>query len=223
MIILTGASGGIGKQLIGELKKIDEVIGTYFKNKPDVGEYYQLDVTNEESISNFVKAISSRLSKITLINLAGISIDKLTHNLLLVDWNKVLSVNLTGPFLMSRHLLPYMIKEKWGRIINVSSVVSQIGVPGTAAYAASKSGLIGLTKTLAKEYAPYGITVNCLCFGYFSLGLISTIPTNKVELLKEQIPLKKLGETKDISVAIEFLIKCDYITGTTINLNGGMF
>jgi len=223
MIILTGASGGIGKQLVDELKKIDEVIGTYFKNKPDVGEYYQLDITNEESISSFVKAISSRLSKITLINLAGISIDKLTHNLLLEDWNKVLSVNLTGSFLISRHLLPYMIKEKWGRIINVSSVVSQIGVPGTAAYAASKSGLTGLTKTLAKEYASYGITVNCLCFGYFSSGLISTIPTNKVELLKEQIPMKKLGETKDISVAIEFLIKCDYITGTTINLNGGMF
>lgn len=222
MIILTGASGGIGKQLLGELKKFDKVIGTYFKNKPDFDECYQLDVANEKSISNFVKSISSRLNKITLINLAGISIDKLTHNLLLIDWNKVLSVNLTGSFLMSKHLLPYMIKEKWGRIINVSSVVSQLGVPGTAAYAASKSGLVGLTRALAKEYASSGININCLCLGYFSSGLINTIPAGKIKLLKEQIPMKKLGETKDISLAIEFLIKCDYITGATINLNGGM-
>lgn len=222
MIILTGASGGIGKKLALELKKYDKVIGTYFKNKPAAGKHYQLDVTSEESILNFLHPISSGLRRVTLINLAGISIDRLAHNLSLAEWNRVLSVNLTGSFLMSRHLLPYMMKEGWGRIINISSVVPQIGVRGTAAYAASKSGLVGLTKTLAKEYASYGITVNCLSLGYFSSGLINTIPKAKAELLKKDIPMNRFGEVKDIALAVKFMIDSNYITGAEIDINGGI-
>jgi NAD(P)-dependent dehydrogenase (short-subunit alcohol dehydrogenase family) len=160
---------------------------------------------------------------VTLVNLAGISLDSLCHNFSSADWNRVLAVNLTGSFLMSRGLLPYMMKERWGRIINISSVVSRIGVAGSCAYAASKAGLMGLTRTLAKEYAPYGIRVNCLSLGYFSSGLIDTIPAGRVKSIKEEIPVKRLGDVRDISAAIEFLIKCDYITGAEINLNGGLY
>lgn len=224
MIILTGASGGIGGRLIVELRKIDKVIGTYFKKKPhNDKDYFQLDVTDERNISEFINVISPDLKEITLINLAGISVDSLAHNLSLKDWSRVLSVNLTGSFLMAKHLIPYMIKEKWGRIINISSVVSQAGVCGTSAYAASKSGLTGLTKTLAKEYGRYGINVNCLRLGYFSTGLIETISPEKVELLKKQIPLNSLGDPMNIYLAVEFLIRSDYVTGAVIDINGGLF
>lgn len=223
MIIVTGASGGIGQVLIQDLQRIDDVVvGTYFKNKPAHGECYELDVTQEDKVADFIKSISRRLTRVTLVNLAGISIDKISQNLPREDWDKVLAVNLTGAFLMSRQVLPYMMKERWGRIINVSSVVAQMGMPGTVAYAAAKSGLLGLTKTLAKEYASYGIRVNCLSLGYFSAGLIHTIPPGRVEQLKDQIPVKKLGEVNDIALAIEFLVKCEYITGATIPLSGGL-
>jgi 3-oxoacyl-[acyl-carrier protein] reductase len=128
---------------------------------------------------------------------------------------------LTGAFLMSRALLKVMMKEKWGRIINVSSVVAQSGAPGTAAYAAAKAGLLGLTATLAKEYARFNITVNCLTLGYFSEGLIHTIPDSAKQALLGRIPLRRLGAHADVAGAVRYLMGAAYTTGARLDVTGG--
>lgn len=123
---------------------------------------------------------------------------------------------------MCRAMLPFMRQQEWGRIINISSIVGQVGVPGTVAYSASKSGLFGLTRTLAVENASRNITVNTLALGYFSVGMINVIRPEIQEQIKAKIPMKRFGDPHNVELAIRFLIECDYITGATININGGL-
>lgn len=138
-------------------------------------------------------------------------------------WDKVIDTNLKGTFLFCRAMLPFMRKQEWGRIINISSIVGQIGIPGTIAYSTSKSALFGLTRTLAVENAAKKITVNVLALGYFDIGMISVIKHDLQERIKESIPLKKFGDPRNIELAIRFLIESDYCTGTVININGGLY
>lgn len=226
MIVVTGASGGLGKPLVRELCKLDTVVGTYFQHQPERQassvRYDQVDVTDPDSIARFVRRLQEmELARVTLINLAGVSIDRFAMQLKPAEWDDVLGVNLKGAFLMSKALLPMMIQARWGRLINVSSVVAHIGVPGTCAYAAAKAGLIGLTKTLARECGRYNITANCLSLGYFSEGLIHTVPSAIKASILERIALRRFGEVQDLVRAIHYLMEASYTTGAVIDLHGG--
>jgi NAD(P)-dependent dehydrogenase (short-subunit alcohol dehydrogenase family) len=226
MIILTGASGGLGSFITEHLSKDFEIIGTYNTHKPShtdpMVSFCQVDTTNSGSIERFVASVSDKLQKIVLINMVGISLEGMGHKMSDDTWNRVVDTNLKGTFLMCRALLPLMRDQKWGRIINISSVVGQIGVPGTVAYSASKSGIFGITRTLAAETAQKNITVNTLSLGYYNTGMINVIPPEIQEKIIASIPMKRFGEPKNIELAIRFLIECDYITGSTININGGL-
>jgi len=226
MIILTGASGGLGTYLIERLGTDFEIVGTYNKNRPSsngrAAGFYQVDTSDSKSIERFVVSIADKLEKIVLINLAGISLDGMGHKMSDEVWDHVVDTNLKGTFLMCRSLLPFMREQNWGRVINFSSVVGQMGIPGTVAYSASKSGLFGLTRTLAAENAQKNITVNVLSLGYHSIGMINVISPEIQEKIKATIPMKKFGDPRNVELAIRFLIECDYMTGNSININGGL-
>lgn len=226
MILITGASKGIGKFLLEHyIFRGKEVIGFYNNTKPTINiqNYKQVNVESETDIINFISENKDRLKHLILINTAGISIDGFAHKIKIDEWIKTFSINTTGSFLMVKHLLPFMRVQGFGRIINISSVVPQIGTVGTAAYATSKSALWGLTKVIAKENATKGITANCLNLGYFNVGMIDTIPKPILNNIIESIPMKRLGDISNIISAINFLIEADYITGEGININGGVF
>jgi NAD(P)-dependent dehydrogenase (short-subunit alcohol dehydrogenase family) len=138
------------------------------------------------------------------------------------EWESVISTNLTGSFHLARFFLPQMRKRGWGRIIFLSSVVGQKGIPGTCAYAASKAGLFALTKTLAVENASKGITVNCLALGYFDVGMIMTIPEHIRMDIRDSIPTGRFGTAQEIEGVVRFLIESDYVNGATININGAL-
>jgi 3-oxoacyl-[acyl-carrier protein] reductase len=226
MLIITGASGGLGKYLTEHLYKDYEIIGTYNSHKPQTRyektDFYQVNVCNSESIDQFVKEIEDRIQQVVLINMAGISLDGMGHKMDESSWDRVLNTNLKGTFLMCRGLLPIMRKQGWGRIINISSIVGQIGLPGTVAYSASKGGLFSLTRTLAAENVTKNITVNVLALGYFQVGMINVIKPEIQEQIKSTIPMKRFGDPKNLELAVRFLIESDYITGTVININGGL-
>ena len=228
MIIMTGASGGIGSYLIEHLSKDkdDEIIGTYNTHKPEptdrVVGFYQVDVTDSGSIERFTATVAGKLQRIVLINLAGISLEGMGHKMDEATWDRVVDTNLKGAFMMCRALLPFMRKQEWGRIINVSSIVAQMGIPGTIAYSASKGGLFSLTRTLAAENATKNVTVNALALGYFDVGMINVIKPEIQKQIRAKIPMKHFGHPRNIELAIRFLIECDYITGSIINVNGGL-
>ena len=226
MLIITGASGGIGAFLVENLCQEHEIIGTYYSNKPSSSnhvEYFQVDACDMSSIERFVLHCADRLQNVILINLAGVSINGMGHKMTEDVWDQVVGVNLKGAFLMSRAVLPFMREQSWGRIINVSSVVGQLGVPGTSAYSASKAGLLGLTRTMAAENATKNITVNALTLGYFDVGMINSINTEFQDQIRAGIPMMHFGDPKNIALGVRFLIDCDYITGTSLNINGGLY
>ncbi len=227
MIIITGASGGLGSCLVRELTAESEILATYNTHRPDSVDvpkvrFAKLDVTNSDEVVRFVAEHKEHLKKVTLINAAGISLDGMAHKLTEASWDAVIDTNLKGAFNMARAILPVMRDESWGRIINLSSIVGQIGVPGTGAYAASKAGLFGLTRALAAENASKNITINTLALGYFDAGMIKTIPAEQLAKIVSTIPMKRLGDPGNLIRAVRFLIDADYVTGTTININGGL-
>ncbi len=209
-----------------ELSGSERIVGTYFSHPPessaDSPQFAQVNVADAESVEQFVRAIRGDATRITLINLAGVSHSALSLHLKVSDWEETLAVSLTGPFLMSRAVARLMMRERWGRIINVGSVVSRLALPGSAAYASAKAGLIALTQTLAQEYAPFGITVNCLRLGYFSEGLIHTLSERDRARAIERIAMKRLGTPADLARAIRYLMNADYATGTVMDLDGGL-
>ena len=227
MIIVTGASGDLGQYLVESFSETDSVVGTYHNNKPDFQatssiQLYQVDVTDEESVRGFAETISASASRITLVNLAGVSSSRLAVDLDTAEWDQVVGVSLKGSFLMSRAFLRTMIRDRWGRIINISSIVAEEGATGTAAYAAAKSGLDGLTRTLAKEYARYGILVNTLALGYFDGGMTKTLSEDKRKAVLARIPLRRFGEPAEIAEAIRYLMRANYVTGTKLRIDGGL-
>jgi acetoacetyl-CoA reductase/3-oxoacyl-[acyl-carrier protein] reductase len=226
VIVITGASGGLGSYLVERLSEDHEIIGTYHTRRPESRSasvsFHELDVSDSSSVSGFIASTESRLREIVLVNLAGISLDGMGHKMTESTWDTVLETNLKGTFLMCRAILPLMRKQEWGRIINVSSIVGQMGVPGTAAYSASKGGILSLTRTLAAENAAKNITVNAIALGYLEIGMINVVPPDRRELIRETIPMKRLGSPRNLELAIRFLIECDYITGAVIDINGGL-
>lgn len=229
-ILIIGSSGGLGKEISSYFNKHDYNLALhYFKNKPEkINErckLYQADITDENQIQSLVNDVVKDFGRIdVLINNAGVSTSEMSWKTELSNWNNTLAVNLTGPFLVSKHVLPFMRQQNSGRIIFMSSVVAQMGFIGTSAYTASKAALIGLVKTLAKENASKGITINAIAPGYFNAGMINDVtPEIQLELIK-QIPVGKLGNPIEIAKLIEYLMdeNSSYITGQTISINGGL-
>lgn len=232
MKIITGASRGIGKYLLERYVDEDEFVqGTFLDTQPTplfLKHYSSVDVSNFTSVCTWIDGILSKGQdenyhlKIELINCAGINYNSFAHRARTYYWGRVIKVNLIGTFNVICALLPHMRRYKYGRIINLSSVVDKLGIAGTSAYAASKAGLEGMTKVLATENASKGITVNNLRLGYFGIGMGKEVPTEVGDKILDRIPAHEFGRPDHIYDAVEFLIKNDYINGTSLDLNGGL-
>ena len=221
-IIIIGASRGIGKSLYDMFKEHRyDVIGTYCTDNNDNMDLLHLDSTDLVEVNRFAEEYNA--NRVVLINCAGISYNAFAHKSDLEKWRKVVEVNLIGTFNVIHSFLPYMRENKWGRIINFSSVVTKMPTPGVSAYAASKSALIGLTKTLSIENAMLGITVNSINLGYTNAGMgIKDVPEKYREIITNKIPEKRFCEPVEIFNTIEYIIKTEYLSGSIIDLNGGL-
>jgi len=185
-----------------------------------------LDVTSAESVhESFAKVLKDKGRVDVLVNNAGIARDALAVRMKPADWDLVLNLNLAGAFRCIQQALPGMMRNRWGRIINIASVVGQAGSPGQANYAASKAGLIGLTKTVAQEMASRGITVNAVAPGYIATDMTKDLPEEVKQRIMSSIPMARMGAPEDIANAIKFLASDDaaYITGQVLAVNGGMY
>lgn len=229
-ILIVGSSGGLGQAISQWFSNRDFNLALhYHKHEPVIQsariKKYQADIKNESDVKKMIDKVISDFDKIDIvINNAGVSKSEISWKTSSENWDHTLAVNLSGPFYVAKYTLPNMRENGFGRIIFMSSIVAQTGFIGTAAYAASKAGLIGLTKTLAKEVAQKNITVNAIAPGYFSAGMINDVTPELQEQLKKQIPAGSLGNPEEIAALIEYIIsdKASYLNGQTIGLNGGL-
>jgi 3-oxoacyl-[acyl-carrier protein] reductase len=185
-----------------------------------------LDVTSLDSVKEgFAKTLKDKSRIDVLVNNAGIARDGLAVRMKQADWDLVLRLNLDGAFLCIQQVLPGMMRNRWGRIVNISSVVGQAGSSGQANYAASKAGLIGLTKALAQEMASRAITVNAVAPGYIATDMTKVLPEEVKQKILTSVPLGRIGKPEDIAAAVKFLTSEDaaYITGHVLAVNGGMY
>lgn len=224
-VVITGASKGIGKYLFDTFtNKGYSVFGTYNLTNPTNNikdQYFQVDVSNYESVSKWVIEIEKSLNRIVLINCAGINYNAWTYNADIELWNQVIDVNLKGTYNVIRRILPIMRKQNFGRIINFSSVVVKYPTKGVSAYAASKAGLIGLTKSLAIENGPKGITANTINLGYVNLGMgKNEVPITYQEIIKSKIPCGRFCNPDEVLNTIKYIIDTEYLNGSSIDLNG---
>ncbi len=226
MIIITGITGGIGNYLFNTFsQKGEEVIGTYHVAKPEEKAFentIQLDITDFSQVEKFIASVKSQLKNVTLINCAGVSQNSFAHKTNMNEWSHVINVNLNGTFHLIRAILPLMREQNFGRIINLSSIVSQTGVMGTSAYAASKAGINGMIKSIALENAQKGITINNINLGYFKVGMINSVPKEIQEKIKSKIAYNEFGEPENIFNTIQYIRQTPYLTGACVDLNGGL-
>jgi len=234
-ILITGASGGIGKELVKKFVSLGgNVLGSGTKTeKLDLlkKEYPKIkvkkfDMSDDSRIEEFIDNVALELGGLDiLINNAGINMDNLSLRMKDDEWKKVININLTSTFLLSKYAIKKMLKNKFGRIVNITSVVGHTGNLGQSNYSASKAGIIGMSKSLAIEYAKKNITVNCVSPGFIISDMTMNI-AEKVKLyLTSRIPMGKLGTGEDVSNCVAFLSskEASYITGETIHVNGGMY
>jgi 3-oxoacyl-[acyl-carrier protein] reductase len=228
MIIITGASGGIGVSIVDKLSKLEKIIAVYnssnsiVKNSNNV-EWIKSDLRSISGVEKVINEVSKYSDqKISLLNMSAIKNDSLlvTHDLNL--WDESISLNLTSPFYFAKLLIPLMIKNKWGRLMFVSSTGGMRGDIGTASYSASKMGLIGLSRVISKEYSKFNITSNVISLGTFDTGLFQDLSEEKRKEIIDMIPSKKLGDIENIINSVDFIIKSDYVNGSIINIDGGM-
>jgi NAD(P)-dependent dehydrogenase (short-subunit alcohol dehydrogenase family) len=226
MIIITGASRGIGKFLLEYFlqNREEKVIGTYLNSLPNenLDFYKKLDVTNYDIVNEFIEQNLTELTSITLINCAGINYNSFTHKSDPEQWKKVIETNLIGTYNLIRGLLPLMRNDKFGRIINFSSVVAIKPTPGVSSYATSKSALWGLSKSIAIENASFNITINNVNLGYSKFGMIEDVPEDYLKTIVSQIPVGRLCDGQEIINTIDYLRNTSYITGSSIDLSGGL-
>ena len=237
--LVTGASQGIGRAIALRLaaegahvalaaRNLDKLAGVAAEiaSVGGIAQTFALDISNEDSIKACAKEVLAQFGRIEiLVNNAGITRDILTLRMKRHDWDDVLTTNLTGSFLLTQACMSAMLKARWGRIINITSVVGEIGQAGQANYAASKAGLIGLTKSLARELASRSITVNAVAPGYIETAMTGVLNEAQRTAMTSQIPLGRAGADSDIAGAVAFLASDDaaYITGHTLDVNGGMY
>lgn len=226
MLIITGASGGIGHQLMDMAHAHGHrVLGTYHRSPPqvDIESFKRLDVCDEEAVAALAKSVAeTKPDQLSIVHCPGLAVNGVVHKTELQDWDAQFNVNLKSAFLLAKHFMPLMREIGHGRFIFCSSVAPVVGVPGTAAYSASKAGLWGLSRTLAKEGALKGVTSNCLNIGYMNAGMIEAVPENILKGIVETIPMKRLGHVANIWNAVNFLIHSDYVSGTEITIAGGL-
>ena len=234
-ILVTGASGGIGSEIVKKFVSLGgDVLGTGTKaEKLDlIKKQYQsikvkkFDISEHSRIEEFVDDVVLELEGLdVLINNAGTNVDNLSLRMKEEEWKKVIDINLTSTFLLAKHAIKKMLKNKFGRVVNITSVVGHTGNLGQSNYAAAKSGIIGMSKSLALEYAKKNITINCVSPGFIVSDMTMNI-AEKVRLyLTSRIPMGKLGTGEDVSNCVAFLSsdQASYITGETIHVNGGMY
>jgi len=235
-IIVTGASGGIGNSIVKSfndyganilasgtrIEKLEE-LKAKFKNL----KFLQFDISKTDQIENFIENASNELggNLDCIVNNAGITQDNLAIRMSLDEWKKVIDINLTSTFLLSKFAIKKMLKNKSGKIINITSVVGHTGNLGQANYTASKAGIVAMSKSLALEYAKKNININCVSPGFIKTAMTDKIDEKFKEIIISKIPSARLGEPEDIANAVIFLAsnQSDYINGETIHVNGGMY
>jgi 3-oxoacyl-[acyl-carrier protein] reductase len=236
--LVTGASQGIGRACAIELAKAGAAVALCARNEERLAAVsaeitgtggqaavFKLDVANEDEIKSVTKAAIQQFGKVdVLVNNAGITRDQLVMRMKRADWDVVLATNLTSAYLMVQGVIGSMLKQRWGRIVNVSSIFGQIGQIGQANYSASKAGLIGLTMSLAREFSSRNITANAVAPGYIETAMTEGLASDLKETVMKMIPLGRAGTDVDVARAVKFLASDDasYITGHVLNVNGGM-
>ena len=233
-VLLTGATGGIGKAICSKLKNYnlvvvsrnEEKLKNFMKDNKSIIKRITCDLKDPNQITKMIEeVISSNLNIDILVNNAGVTDDSLFIRMNYEKWQNVIKTNLDSNFLLTNSISKLMIKKKWGRIINITSIVGHIGNLGQANYVASKSAITGMTKSIAMELAKWNITVNCVSPGFIKTNMTDKISDQfKAELLS-RIPMNRLGSGEDISNTVAFLSSeaSSYITGETIHVNGGMY
>jgi len=237
--LVTGASQGIGRACALELAAQGATVALAARNVEKLeavaaeiaaaggtAKAYALDVSSEDSIKSGAKSVLADHGAVhILVNNAGITKDGLALRMKLADFDDVLRTNLTGAFLLTQAVISSMMKARWGRVLNITSVVGETGAAGQANYAASKAGLIGLTKSLAREFASRGITVNAIAPGFIQTAMTDELTEAQKTAIMAQIPLARYGTDADIAAAVAFLASdaAGYITGHTLDINGGMY
>ena len=235
-IILTGSTGGIGSSILKILDQLNANIiatGTNSEKLENISKTYpkvnvkKFDISNHSSIEKFMDDCSETFNgKLDiLINNAGVTSDNLTIRMKEDEWNKVININLTATFMLCKFAIKKMLKNKNGKIINITSIVGHTGNIGQANYAASKAGVIGMSKTLAKEYGKKNIKINCVSPGFIKSNMTDKISENIKKEMEQNISLERFGSPDDVANVVAFLTSSlsNYITGETIHVNGGMY
>lgn len=236
--LVTGASQGIGKACAIALAQAGAAVAVVARNEQKLAETvaeitaaggkaaaFKLDVSSEDEIKTTIKTIVAQFGRIDiLVNNAGITRDQLLMRMKRADWDDVVGTNLTAPFLVTQACVSTMLKQRYGRIINVTSVNGQMGAPGQANYAASKAGLIGLTMSAARELASRNITANAVSPGWIETAMTAELPAELRDSMLKQVPLGRVGTDRDVAAAVCFLAseEAGYITGEVLKVNGGM-
>jgi 3-oxoacyl-(acyl-carrier-protein) reductase len=239
--IVTGSSRGIGKGIATAFAKEGAKIVINYQSQEDAAkktaneiiekfcadvEIFKADVSKEAEVIEMVKKTTERFGTVDiLVNNAGVFRDSTVWNMDKNFWDDIISTNLTGVFLCTKHVLPLMREKGWGRIVNISSVVGQIGAFGASNYAASKAGVFGFTKAVAKEVARKNITVNCIALGYIETGMNTRLPEELRQSILQEIPMKRFGKVEEVAGSVMFLCtdEAAYITGQVIHINGGYY
>ena len=234
-VFITGATGGIGKALIDKFNSLGaKILATGTKNEkldllkkqfPNIN-ILKFDISDHSKIEEFIENVFSQLGGLDiLINNAGINLDNLSLRMSDDQWKKVVDINLGSTFFLTKYAIKKMLKNKYGRVVNITSIVGHTGNIGQANYSASKAGIVGMTKSLAIEYAKKNITLNCVSPGFIKSQMTDNISDNMKDFLSSRIPMSKLGTGEDVANSVAFLSSdaASYITGETIHVNGGMY
>ena len=234
-IIITGATGGIGNALVEKFNDLngnilatgtnEEKLNSLKKKFPNI-KILKFDISDHSQIEEFIESASNKLDGLDiLVNNAGITKDNLSLRMKDEEWNKVIHINLSSTFLLCKFAIKKMLKNKYGKIVNITSVVGHTGNVGQANYAASKAGIIGMTKSLAIEYAKKNLNLNCVSPGFIQTTMTEKISESIKTTLISRIPMAKLGTGEDVANSTAFLCSdsASYLTGETIHVNGGMY
>jgi len=234
-ILITGATGGIGGALVKKFVSLEGIVmatGTNTEKLEAIKKDFpkinvlKFDISDHKKIEEFIENVSSQLTGLdVLVNNAGINMDNLSLRMNEDEWKKVIDINLSSTFLMSKFAIKKMLRNKYGRVVNITSIVGHTGNLGQANYAAAKAGIIGMSKSLAIEYAKKNITINCVSPGFIKSKMTDNIVESVKAALTSRIPMSRLGTGEDVSNTVAFLSSdaASYITGETIHVNGGMY
>ncbi|HYM33129.1 MAG TPA: 3-oxoacyl-[acyl-carrier-protein] reductase [Candidatus Cybelea sp.] len=233
--LITGASGGIGGAIAKTLHAQGAIVALSGTRREALEELsgqighrshvVPCDLSNAAEVEKLIGAAEAAMGQVDiLINNAGLTRDQLALRMKDEDWQKVLDVNLTAAFRLARAAMRGMMKRRWGRIVSITSIVGTTGNPGQANYAASKAGLVGMTKSLAQEVASRNITLNCVAPGFIATAMTDALPEAQKEKLLAQVPVGRLGQSSEIASAVAYLVseEAAYVTGQTLHVNGGM-